>query len=175
VDKARRNHINGLAEKIRLACKLETPVEIKKAVECLGGTLAYSDHLDYEAQIEKVHDEFNITLKQDSHENRARFSIAHELGHLFLHMGYIIDEEKWNSTNSYTDSVYHRYGYSVEEYEANEFAAAFLMPMDIFIQTAKENYDSGQYNIVNIANTFKVSTEAAANRGRWLGLFSWNK
>lgn len=174
MNSVRRDHINSLADKVRRVCKLNPPVNVREAVSLLGGRLQQSSSLEFEAQIEKNDDNFIITLNQhSSNEKRSRFSIAHELGHLFLHMGYIIDEEKWEKTESYTDSVYHRYGHTIEEYEANEFAAAFLMPKNHFIDVIKDNYNEDHYRINEIANHFDVSTDAAINRGRWLGLFSW--
>ncbi len=38
---------------------------------------------------------FEIIVFEYQPPNRKSFTIAHELGHLFLHMGYIIDEERW--------------------------------------------------------------------------------
>jgi Zn-dependent peptidase ImmA (M78 family) len=29
-------------------------------------------------------------------EERRKFTIAHELGHLFLHMGYLLDSDLWS-------------------------------------------------------------------------------
>ena len=52
---------------------------------------------------------------------RRKFTIAHELGHLFLHMGYMIDSDLWEQQENAT---FYRAGNSSEEYQANEFAAA---------------------------------------------------
>lgn len=171
----RRQQIDRLAEIVREACELQTPVNMAEAVGRLGGTLKKVDTSDFEAKIEKVHNGFRITLSKDANEKRERFSIAHEIGHLFLHMGYLVDEEKWETTGTYTDSVYYRYGHNVEEYEANQFAAEFLMPKAEFMKIARMNYRDEAYQVIPIAKLFDVSVEAAVNRGRWLGLFSWDK
>jgi Zn-dependent peptidase ImmA (M78 family) len=34
-------------------------------------------------------------MTNDKARARRNFSVAHELGHLFLHMGYIVSPEKW--------------------------------------------------------------------------------
>jgi Zn-dependent peptidase ImmA (M78 family) len=169
----RRNQINILAEKIRLVCELITPVDVEEAVSRLGGELERDDLADYEARIEKLNDRFKITISNTEYERRKRFSIAHEIGHLFLHMGYLINKEKWEETGAYRDSVYYRYGYSLEESEANEFAAAFLMPRAEFIEVTQNNLLGGVYQIEKIAEHFDVSLESAVYRGRWLRLFSW--
>lgn len=169
----RREQINKLAESVRRACDLATPVNVDNAVARLNGSIATVVDGGYEARIEKDGQRFTISLAGDQYETRRRFSIAHELGHLFLHMGYLIDEDKWASVGTYTDSVYYRYGYTTEEFEANEFAAALLMPRPDFVRIATQHQAAGGYRISAVAEHFCVSTEAALNRGRWLGLFSW--
>ena len=173
MNSVRRQRINKLAEIIREACDLQTPVDLRQAVERLGGTIEKESAAEYEAMVTKSGDGFKIILSNNEYDRRERFSIAHELGHLFLHMGYLIDEEKWKSVGDYTDSVYFRYGHSIEEHEANEFAAAFLMPKAEFVSIARDHFVNGSYDVDSIAGHFEVSRDAAVNRGRWLGLFSW--
>jgi predicted transcriptional regulator len=170
---SRRQHINRLAETVLSTCELSVPIPMDEAVRRLRGDLAFVAKADFEAKIEKTDTGFRITLPQDGYEPRERFSIAHELGHLFLHMGYLVDEAKWNSIEDYTDSVYYRYGYSVEESEANEFAGAFLMPRAEFARVAQQHQDGDEYDITRIAEQFNVSAGAAVTRGRFLGLFRW--
>jgi len=178
MNRNKRDAINNLALDIRKELNLTTPVDIEKVPSRLGGMLLYEDELEYEASVEKAGGKnfiIKILKNVDFPPERIRFSIAHELGHLFLHMGYLINPSLWNTVKDYKDSVYYRYGHSSEEYEANEFAAAFLMPKDEFLTVAKENLDNGYYNTFKIAERFGVSEDAARNRGRWLGIFSWDK
>ncbi|MBK0015680.1 ImmA/IrrE family metallo-endopeptidase [Kosakonia sp. S42] len=61
-----------------------------------------------------------ITVNSLHHPKRQRFTLAHELGHYFLHRNRAIsfvDEALYRSTHM--DSM---------EYEANNFAGALLMP-----------------------------------------------
>lgn len=81
---------------------------------------------------------------------RDNFTIAHELGHLCLHVS---NEKKFPVTVN-------RYGNDLAEREANSFAAAFLMPLAEFAQVAKE-VDS---NVDLLAGRFKVSRQAAGYR-----------
>ena len=168
----RRTQIQDLAEAIREESGIATPVDVFAAVESLGGRLKMVNNTDYEAKIEKEGEGFLITLNEDVSEGRLRFSVAHELGHLFLHMGFL-DDEKWSTADEYTDSVYYRFGHTVEEYEAHEFAGAFLMPETEFIKVASRNEKDGTFSVDAIAAHFGVSTKAALTRGRWLGLFRW--
>lgn len=175
---ARRQQINQFAELVRKACELTTPVDLKAiegAVSKLGGSIKTVETNEFEAKIEKTDDgaHFNITLASSHCDARRKFSGAHELGHLFLHMGYLVDDARWNETASYTDGVRFRYGRSVEEYEAHEFAAALLMPRSEFESMVEQHTRNNEVDIDIIANHFGVSTEAATTRGRWLNLFPW--
>lgn len=175
---ARRQQINQFAESVRNACGLQTPVDlaaIKGAVETLGGRLQIVDTDEFEARIEKTDDgaHFAITLANASCDARRKFSGAHELGHLFLHMGYLVDDVRWWQTAAYTDGARYRYGHSVEEYEAHEFAAALLMPREEFEAIVEQHTRNGLVEIEIVADHFGVSTDAAIIRGRWLGLFPW--
>jgi Zn-dependent peptidase ImmA (M78 family) len=171
----KREAINTLANTLIDVLELSFPIPVKDVPEKLGGTLIETPFIEnnLEAMIRKVDDSFEIVIANHKPEQRKRFSIAHEIGHLFLHMGYLIKPELWESVGDYKDSVYYRFGHSIEEYEANEFAAAFLMPDYEFKKIAKENLENGVYNVEEIAKYFGVSVEAATVRGKWLGLFSW--
>ncbi|MHA4213480.1 ImmA/IrrE family metallo-endopeptidase [Bacillus cereus] len=176
---SRRQAINELAYNLHDILDLKVPVAIERVPESLGGAIKYVDSLEegMEAKIEKMpsgHEKkFIITLQRETCEQRRRFSIAHELGHLFIHMKYLIDQQEWEKNEEYKDSVYYRYGHGMEENEANEFAGAFLMPKDKFLEVAQENFKQGKYHLDPIAKYFDVSVSAVRVRGRWLNLFSW--
>lgn len=173
MQQSRRQQINELAETILATCDLTVPVDLPTAVQRLRGKLEFVADADFEAKIEKTRTGFKITLPEYGYTTRDRFSIAHELGHLFLHMGYLMDNDRWNSIEDYTDSVYYRQGFSLEELEANEFAGAFLMPRDEFTKVARQHQTGNSFNVSAIADYFRVSPIAAATRGRFLGLFAW--
>lgn len=172
---ARRRQINELAEKLREGLDIRPPIDMKEVAERLGGQVRYVDEEDlpYEALVEKKDDAFVITLVSSKIRQRQNFSIAHELGHLFIHMGYLINPTKWTGITTYEDGVRARYGYSEEELEANEFAGAFLMPSDEFLTVAERCRSNDHYKLDEIARNFAVSVQAAKTRGQWLGLFSW--
>jgi Zn-dependent peptidase ImmA (M78 family) len=81
-------------------------------------------------------------------------------------MGFA-NPDRWRNVSTYT--AYRRKGYTEEEYEANEFAAALLMPEAIFREHARKNI-----SVEQIARYFGVSVDAALNRGRWLGIYAWS-
>lgn len=173
--KVKRNAINTLANSLIDVLSLQFPIPVERIPERIGGNLETVQFIgeNLEAMISKTNGSFQILITNDKSLQRQRFSIAHELGHLFLHMGYLINEELWNNVSDYNDSVYYRYGHSEEENEANEFAAALLMPETKFREVAKKNLKSGRYNIDEIALFFDVSASAVLTRGKWLGLFTW--
>lgn len=80
-------------------------------------------------------------------EGRARFTMAHELGHLFLHAGIPFAR---SSPTGGTIAAY-----ECSEWQANEFAAAILMPASLVRECG---------SIRDIMERFGVSKAAAENR-----------
>jgi len=175
--KQRREAIYSFAEKIREILCPDPIVDLHAmTVDSLGGKV-YEKRLDDDisGKIKKAGESFEITLNSGHSHYRKNFTMAHELGHLFLHMGYLTDEEKWNAIDEYIDSPYYRIGYSEEEYEANHFAGALLMPEKKYKAFVKENTDEdGLIDIPKISKHFDVSDDAALTRGKWLGVFRWD-
>lgn len=129
-----------------------------------------------DAQISRKGNSFLIEIKKDLNKRRKRFTLAHELGHLFLHMGYK-DEQRWNSAETYVDGAFRRTSgdFSVEEQEANEFAGSFLMPENEFRKIVKKNMvvslNMRVFDLDGIAEHFGVSTDSVRVRAKWLGIF----
>ncbi|MBE6048601.1 MAG: ImmA/IrrE family metallo-endopeptidase [Clostridium sp.] len=171
--------IEKYASRIHDALQLEDNFDIIKVVTGLGGILEEGPlNSGVVAQLTDLSDtgnepKFKIqTSDLIVSEARKRFSIAHELGHLFIHLGFL-ESEKW-SENCKKSIVYHREEMStgMEETEANTFAAAFLMPAEQFRRVADNNFDENDgYNIEEIANKFNVSRVSAYYRGVNLGIW----
>ena len=68
------------------------------------------------------------------------------------------------------ENVFFRNGTSEEEYQANEFAAAFLMPEKKYREQLEKYTEGFTVYTSRIADYFGVSVAAASNRGKWLGL-----
>lgn len=170
MDNATRTMINSLTQDILSSFEIQIPIQdIDKIVVSLGGSIQ-TDNSSADGSVEKEGDSFKILVSPFQDEKRRRFTIAHELGHLFLHMGYLTNAELWERQD---ENRYHRLGSSEKEYQANEFAAAFLMPeADFIIQCEECKNENDMVNVTKVANYFNVSAQAATVRGSVLGL--WN-
>jgi len=178
MNKINRETLELLTQRIREACYLtDAPYNIETAIEFLNGTVTQKIlPPETDAFIHKTSDTtFEIVTNIFKSKARARFTLAHELGHLFLHMGFLVNEEKWKGEQNYQDTIFYRKSNikKQEEYEANEFAASFLMPQEQFILIAKQHFLNGLYSTKPIADFFDVSTDAVKMRGKFLGIFAW--
>ena len=162
--------INSLAEDVLSAYNISVPIgNIDEIVEKLGGTIQKEAFFS-DGAVEKEGNGFKIIVSPFQDEKRERFTIAHELGHLFLHMGYRTNNELWEKQEN---NIYHRIGNSEKEYQANEFAAAFLMPATEYLSVLNKVAEGNMVDTSKIAEYFNVSIEAAANRGKFLGYLRW--
>lgn len=108
---------------------------------------------------------FTIYLPVTTSPRRNRFTIAHELGHLLLHYPMVTKanpEATMKATRwvNEADAVQQR-----AEWEANWFAAGFLMPAATF--RARHAALRGQVDA--LADAFDVSKKAAELRIKTLG------
>lgn len=99
---------------------------------------------------------FTIYLSKEAFAARQAFTIAHELGHLFLH----------TNMNARGEASFARSGSDRQEWEANWFAAELLMPEAEFRKAAKECWSNPDL----LADRFGVSTAAASVRLKALGI-----
>jgi Zn-dependent peptidase ImmA (M78 family) len=87
---------------------------------------------------------------------RARFGIAHELGHFALHIGVLTGDR-------------------LTETQANRFASAFLLPRASFLAESKRALRGTRINWESMSalkQRWGVSKSALLYRGRQLGVFS---
>ncbi len=107
-----------------------------------------------------------IGVNATQHLNRQRFTIAHELGHFFLH----------EFDGIHLDKTFHRngissLGVSSQEIEANTFAAELLMP-DYMVKRELLAIRGDLITddaVSQLANHFGVSTQAMGIRLSNLG------
>jgi hypothetical protein len=130
---------------------------IERIVERLGGQVTVSDW-ESAAQTGSITvtgpRQFHIALSPLSGRRRSRFTIAHELGHYVLH-----------SKAGKIPIKVRRDGSGRVEWEANWFAAGFLMPEEEIRTKVAAGWGDGA-----IAERFDVSMEAVFIRRSALGL-----
>lgn len=146
------------------------PVDVDFLAEKAGVKLVYEE-LDDDVSGFLVRKSGKVFLAVNSkhHPNRQRFSIAHELGHFFLHLNS-------SSTVFIDKTVYYRNidsssGKYQQEIEANAFAADLLMPKGM-LERELENFgeELTDMDIYRLANRFGVSQQAMELRLQNLGL-----
>lgn len=121
----------------------------------LGGRLEYSDRP--ESSIVMAPGAFTIYIPRSTSSRRDRFTVAHELGHYFLH--YLLQNRQ--------DAVmFGRGARNRAETEANVFASTLLMPAPEF----RQMYTSLTGDTWRIAEAFDVSPAAVEVRAQVLGL-----
>ncbi|HVU86441.1 MAG TPA: ImmA/IrrE family metallo-endopeptidase [Pirellulales bacterium] len=117
--------------------------------------------------ISKRGDAVTMLVNQSDPPYRKRFTIAHELGHHFLHLlsdGDFVDStiDLFRENDSGADAPVDQ---RRPEIQANQFAAALLMPADLVRQEFNRTQD-----LLELAKTFNVSEAAMGFRLSRLGL-----
>lgn len=170
MDFSTRSYINNLAQQVIKVYDITIPItNIDDVVRTIGGTIVEKNNFDDLCDGTIIKDgtnSFRIAISPYQNDQRRVFTIAHELGHLFLHMGYRTNPSLWEAQDQ---RVFRRFGSSEQEYQANEFAAALLMPKDTYRRILMENAKNNRVDMSTIAQYFNVSQAAAINRGKFLG------
>ena len=95
--------------------------------------------------------------------NRRRFSLAHEIGHFYLHKPSGIHVDK----QTFFRNIKSQKGLDEIEIEANRFAAELLMPADLLTNELEQFFDpidSDEDVISELSKKFEVSTTAMSFR-----------
>lgn len=158
--------VGALAENLARRIQYEVGSDLESLVTGLGGEIRYQDIWELDSSESgsiEIHGDkkFVITLAAHTSRARDRFTIAHELGHYFLH--YRLPRVKGDDVGPVRAA---RYGGDLVEVEANWFAASFLMPEATF----REAFETTGGDLVALASQFGVSTSAAGVRAKSLGL-----
>lgn len=146
------------------------PTPLEKIAKALKAVLRYAPFNEELSGMVYIKDGIPIIgVNSLHHPNRQRFTIAHELGHLELHRAMIttavhVDNEfpaLMRDANSAT-------GTEQIEIQANQFAAALLMPRNLIDQAlAGKQFDIDNAGpIEELAKKFRVSKQALEYRIR---------
>lgn len=160
-----KDAIAQLAESIAGKLKYSPNADLRPVLKATGGNLIIKDFWDLEetdsGSIE-VHgpNRYDVFVSSLTSGLRDRFTVAHELGHYILH--YLLARQN----GKVVEKMYAtRYGSGREEWEANWFAASFLMPRNAFSDAYRRLAD-----VDAIAMAFGVSRTAAETRAKALNL-----
>ncbi|MFL0276999.1 ImmA/IrrE family metallo-endopeptidase [Mycobacterium sp. SMC-19] len=134
-------------------------VNVHELLRKLGGEIIVDDR----AESLEVRDkgDFTVIIPTHTSQLRDRFTIAHELGHYFLH--YRAPETHRVGERV---SIFTRLGRNVAETQANVFASNLLMPEEHF----KSAFKQLNGDMVMVARRFEVSIPAVKVRAEYLGL-----
>ncbi len=154
-----RSQIERLAEDFARQQGFSPGDRIEAFIAALGGRIEYlgtPESWTAEDGSLYVHGpgDFEILISAFTGPERDRFTIAHELGHYVLHSD--AGEKPLKAT---------RFGSTRPEWEANWFAASFLMPAEHFRQTCREFRNDADL----VAARYLVSSRAAEVRMECLG------
>jgi len=141
----------------RIARNLKIDVRFSPTREDVSGALVVKDGAAF------------IAVNDAHHENRQRFTIAHEIGHFCLHKpgeGVHFDEDfrvyGRNSKSSLATDP--------KEIDANQFAAELLMPKRFLLSDFSGMKGDQEDIVVRLAKRYKVSRQAMEYRLANLGL-----
>ncbi|HZM63672.1 MAG TPA: ImmA/IrrE family metallo-endopeptidase [Candidatus Saccharimonadales bacterium] len=154
-----RNAIKAKAKAIREQYGVtERPVRLSEIARKEGIEILYFIPNEKTNEIFGLLDKKKKTIFLNADEPAARqsFTLAHELGHYFLH-------HKSNEYDVYRRDSLYAEGKPEKEQEADYFAAELLMPEEL-IQRFKSRYDLDDNNISSLSKLFGVSPGAMRYR-----------
>lgn len=171
-----RMAIDAVAERVSISNGLLPGGSMHKLVDRLGGEIDYDDTVfivedNPGTLLVRGKRDFTIILPTITSHLRDNFTLAHELGHYFLHYLYPIAKgtkvDKLIAQRSGSDRV---------EWEANQFAASLLMPADELRYQYNKWIKSNTRDaaLFKISSFFGVSVAALDVRVRLLRLDSEN-
>lgn len=162
-----RAKVDGLLSEFGIG---SLPVNVEKLAGSLGVEIYYDDlEDDISGFLAIKNGKATIVVNEGHHQNRRRFTIAHELGHFFLHVKDLNDEELFIDKVKFHRDQMSALGVERREVEANRFAAELLMPEDLLFSKAVEFSGQGfditdKKLIEDLARSCMVSEQALTIR-----------
>lgn len=151
------------------------PVDVERLAKELEFKVTYQNFAEIEKEISKKDgfsnveilgaitinkEEKNIYVKYDDIETTQRFTIAHELGHYFLHKNDFTKEGQFINFRSLTNQ---------KEKEADIFAKNLLMPKTEFKELYQKENKKSFAIIEDFTQKFDVSRRMAKKRWNDMG------
>jgi Zn-dependent peptidase ImmA (M78 family) len=162
--------IEQRAEKILERAKItEVPVDVSDISKKLDIVIKYAPSTEFSGLLYRKDGKAFMAINNKDPEVRQRFTIAHELGHFFLHpQKNTFIEFRDNGSNTPR---------SFKEIQANQFAAALLMPRKNLLKDIISYQETGITDkaIQALAERYQVSEESMNYRLRNLNLAATEK
>ncbi len=168
-----RRKIEHTADAIREDLDYHHNSELADFIDRIGGTLIMTSALDIledAALIKTGEHSFLMKVREDQTNERITFTIAHALGHLFLHCGYRYVLEMWEALP--VNEILLPNASNEQELQAHAFAKALLMPEDLFKFYIHTHEKDGFINMRDVAKHFHVSYDTAKYRAKELDLIA---
>lgn len=164
--RASKANISLFAEKLARHIGYDPKGPIEPLVSSLGGAIAYRNAVGQkpESIVIEPRGNFKIFLPTMTSMNRDKFTIAHELGHFYLHFPIIHSQDPEAGMKAYRWIEGSNAEQQRCEWEANWFAASFVMPEELF----KDLYERGGRD--RVVDVLGVSAKAADVRAESLKL-----
>jgi Zn-dependent peptidase ImmA (M78 family) len=161
--RARYSKIDGMVELLLVQYRQDVPpVRIEKIVRGLGLEVRAGDLNDVSGLLVRTGDTAIIGVNSTQARVRQRFTIAHELGHFLLHEGiqhHVDHTYRVNFRSEVSSSAT-----SVDEIEANFFAASLLMPKKFLDAANAVEAIEDDEKVSALAKQFDVSRHAMSLR-----------
>lgn len=164
-----RRYIESVTQKIVGKNKI---TDIDKIVSSIGGKIIEVHGIDIvtDGTVSKTgRNTFAIYIPQIQDVRRRNFIIAHELGHVILHMGFRTNKALWNTQPK---GGLIRFSTYVQDYYATTFALSLLMPEAPYRTFVQQHSVDGRISARAIATHFNVTESVAIKRGQDLGIFA---
>lgn len=166
----RRKWIQGFAQELLRRAKITSPpVPVEHIAKASGVRMQLAPFQgDLSGFVYRKGNQAVIWVNSLHPLVRRRFSMAHELGHYFLHEGdsLHVDRPAQIRLRSSLSSK----GEDPEEVEANLFAAELLMPTKLLLKDLRQLHDANDEELIStLANRYNVSPQAISIRLASLG------
>lgn len=165
----KKSTVEDFAQTIASKLQFNYTDDLFVLVEKIGGKISVGNTGDEDVESGSIlidkNAKFEIFISPFTSIERDRFTIAHELGHLFLHYPKVRESMEDNTifrATRYVDQTNQKQ--QIAEREANWFAASLLMPEEHF----KEIYNKHGEKQTEVE--FNVSSSAVRIRAKSLGL-----
>lgn len=143
--------------------EIEVPIPLTRFAEAMGIVEIIGQQTDsFEGVLitNSAKMKGSIAYNEASRPERRRFTIAHELGHFLMPLHGANAQCAKADMGVLTTKDPNR----AREAEANRFAAALLMPRELFLRDMRRLGDPEVEHVVKLASDYEVSKEAAVRR-----------